>query len=52
VELTSRLYPQRLGLVKFSDVVLAGYAGLTVLAESYVVNLTCMILTWPPSKSS
>jgi predicted aspartyl protease len=30
----------RLGLVKFSDVVLAGHAGPTVLAGSYVVNLT------------
>lgn len=30
----------RLGLVKFSDVLLAGYAGPAVLADSYVVNLT------------
>jgi hypothetical protein len=30
----------QLGLVKFSDVVLAGDAGPTVLAASYVVNLT------------
>jgi predicted aspartyl protease len=31
---------ERLGLVKFSDVVLARYVGSAVLAESYMVNLT------------
>jgi predicted aspartyl protease len=30
----------RLGLVQFSDVILAGYAGPAVPAESYVVDIT------------
>jgi predicted aspartyl protease len=30
----------RLGLVKFSDVILAGYAGPAVPAERYVVDIT------------
>jgi hypothetical protein len=30
----------QLALTKFSDVILAGYMGPTMLAESYVVNLT------------
>jgi predicted aspartyl protease len=35
-----RAIADRLGLVKFSDVILAGYAGPPVLADSYVVSLT------------
>ena len=42
----------RLGLVKFSDVILAGYAGPAVPAESYVVDITLTILTSLPSKLS